>query len=129
MQPRTFAPAGAALALTLAIAACSAAATPAPTVAPRTSAAPSAAAAAPASPGAAGSQAVKKVSANTATQAEIAAALQANGVPNPANWAKEVVEYRPYPTDDPTLKKLQDNLVKYRPDAATLAGILATLVP
>ena len=48
---------------------------------------------------------------------------------NPANWAKEVVEYRPYPADDPTFKKLQDNLAKYKPDAATLSGILATLVP
>lgn len=132
MQLKTLPRAGAALALTMAIGACSSAATPAPTAAPRTTAAASAASAsqAPTASQAAGaSQALRKVSANTATQAEIAAALQANGVPNPSNWAREVVEYRPYDTSDPTLKKLQDNLAKYKPDAATLAGILATLVP
>jgi hypothetical protein len=39
------------------------------------------------------------------------------------------MEYRPYPTDDPTLQKLQDNLAKYNPDAASLAAILAALQP
>ena len=70
-----------------------------------------------------------KVSANTASEAEIAAALAAAGVPNPDRWAREVTEYRPYPTDDPTLAKLQDNLAKYQPDPATLAGILGALQP
>lgn len=134
MQLKPFAQAGAALVLALSIAACSSAATPVPTVAPRASAATASATSADssgaaASQGVAASQALRKANANTATQAEIAAALQANGVANPANWAKEVVEYRPYDTSDPTLRKLQDNLAKYKPDAATLAGILATLVP
>jgi hypothetical protein len=73
--------------------------------------------------------AVGKVSANTASQAEIAAALAAAGVPNADRWAREVTEYRPYPANDPTLQVLQDNLAKYNPDPATLAGILSALQP
>lgn len=69
------------------------------------------------------------VSANTATIDELVAALTAAGVPNPDRWAREIEEYRPYPSDDPTLQKLQDNLAKYNPDPATLAGILSVLVP
>ena len=57
------------------------------------------------------------------------AALTAAGVPNADRWATEVMEYRPYAADDPTLQKLQDNLAKYDPDAATLAAILAALAP
>jgi hypothetical protein len=72
---------------------------------------------------------VATVSANTASQSEIAAALQAAGVPNADRWAAEVVEYRPYPADDATLQKLQDNLAKYQPDGATLVAILSTLRP
>ena len=66
---------------------------------------------------------------NTASQDEIAAALAAAGVPNADRWAREVTEYRPYPTDDPTLAKLQDNLAKYDPNAATLQAILSALRP
>jgi competence protein ComEA len=69
------------------------------------------------------------VSANTASREELVAALTAAGVPNADRWATEVMEYRPYATDDPTLQKLQDNLAKYDPDAATLAAILAALTP
>jgi hypothetical protein len=70
-----------------------------------------------------------KVSANDASESELVAALTAAGVPNVDRWAREVMEYRPYATDDPTLQKLQDNLAKYNPDAATLAAILAALEP
>jgi hypothetical protein len=70
-----------------------------------------------------------KVSANTATQAELIAAFTAAGVPNPDKWTKEVMEYRPYDTSDPTLQALQDNLAKYNPSASTLAGILSVLEP
>jgi hypothetical protein len=69
------------------------------------------------------------VSANDASEAELVTTLSAAGVPNAERWAREVMEYRPYPTDDPTLQKLQDNLAKYNPDAATLAAILAALQP
>ncbi len=71
--------------------------------------------------------AVKKVAANTATQAEIAAALDAAGVANASRWAVEVVEYRPYPTNDPTFAKLRQNLVKYNPGPGVVDAIVATL--
>uniref|UniRef100_UPI003F499116 hypothetical protein n=1 Tax=Pseudonocardia sp. CA-138482 TaxID=3240023 RepID=UPI003F499116 len=69
------------------------------------------------------------VSANTATGDQLVAAFTAHGVPDPQRWAAEVDEYRPYPMDDPTLDKLQDNLAKYHPSPETLAGILASLTP
>jgi len=70
---------------------------------------------------------MQKVNANTASQAEIAQALTSNGVPNGARWAGEVVEYRPYPTDDPTLAKLRQNLAKYNPGPGVVDQIVASL--
>jgi ABC-type enterochelin transport system substrate-binding protein len=67
------------------------------------------------------------VDANTASVAEIAAALEANGVDNADRWAREVEEYRPYPTDDPTFAKLRDELSKYNPSAETVDQIVASL--
>jgi ABC-type enterochelin transport system substrate-binding protein len=69
----------------------------------------------------------KTVDANTASVAEIAAALEANGVDNADRWAREVEEYRPYPTDDPTFAKLRDELGKYNPSAETVDQIVASL--
>lgn len=71
----------------------------------------------------------EKVSANTASDSEIEAALSAAGVPNAARWAHEVVEYRPYPADDPDLKKLRDNLAKYNPGEETVDKIVSALTP
>jgi DNA uptake protein ComE-like DNA-binding protein len=51
-----------------------------------------------------------KVSANNATQAELLAALTAAGAPNPSNCVREVLEYRRYPTNDPTFVKLRGQL-------------------
>ena len=70
-----------------------------------------------------------RVSANDASQAELVAALTAAGVPNAERWTQEVLEYRPYSSDDATLQKLQDNLAKYNPDPATLQAILGALEP
>lgn len=70
-----------------------------------------------------------RVSANDASREELVAALTAAGVPNADRWAREIEEYRPYDTSDATLQKLQDNLAKYDPDAATLAAILSALQP
>jgi len=70
-----------------------------------------------------------KVSANTASEDEIAAALESAGVSNPERWAEEVVEYRPYPTDDPNLTKLRDNLAKYNPGQETTDLIVSALTP
>ena len=68
-----------------------------------------------------------KASANNATPAQLQAAFEAAGVPNASTWIKEVQEYRPYPTDDPTFAKLKSNLAKYNPSADTLSRILAAL--
>jgi len=38
-----------------------------------------------------------------------------------------VDEYRPYPTDDPSLAKLRQELAKYNPAPDVLEKILATL--
>jgi ABC-type Fe3+-hydroxamate transport system substrate-binding protein len=70
-----------------------------------------------------------KVSANTASDSEIESALAAAGVSNPGRWAHEVVEYRPYPMDDPNLQKLRDNLAKYNPGEETLEKIVSALTP
>jgi hypothetical protein len=70
-----------------------------------------------------------KVSANTASEEEVAAALESAGVSNSQRWAKEVVEYRPYPTDDPNLTALRDKLVKYNPGQETTDKIVSALTP
>lgn len=70
-----------------------------------------------------------KVSANNASADEIAAALATAGVNNADRWAHEVVEYRPYPADDPNLTKLRDNLAKYNPGAETVDKIVSALTP
>ena len=48
---------------------------------------------------------------------------------NTDRWAKEVVEYRPYPADDPNLTKLRDNLAKYNPGQETTDKIVSALSP
>jgi hypothetical protein len=70
-----------------------------------------------------------KVSANTASEDEISDALEQAGVSNPERWAEEVVEYRPYSTDDPNLTKLRDNLAKYNPGQETVDKIVSALTP
>jgi hypothetical protein len=71
----------------------------------------------------------EKVSANTASAGDIATALTAAGVSNAERWADEVVEYRPYPPDDPGLQKLRDNLAKYNPGEDTVNKIVSALTP
>jgi hypothetical protein len=75
------------------------------------------------------SQPGAKVSANTASENDIASALTAAGVSNAERWAHEVVEYRPYPADDPNLAKLRDNLAKYNPGQETVDKIVSALTP
>jgi len=94
--------------------------TTAAATAPSTSAAPAAATTTTA-------PAVQKVNANTASQSEIQAALAAAGVPSAAQWSREVVEYRPYPTNDPTFAKLRQNLAKYNPGPGVVDGIISAL--
>jgi hypothetical protein len=75
------------------------------------------------------SQPGAKVSANTASESDIASALTTAGVSNAERWAKEVVEYRPYPADDPNLAKLRENLAKYNPGQDTVDKIVSALTP
>lgn len=79
--------------------------------------------------GSSGTTATKKVSANTASKAELEAALTANGVKNASRWANEIEEYRPYPTDDPSLAQLRKELAKYNPSADQLELIMNSLEP
>ena len=108
-------------------------ASPAASVAPVAVASPAASVVPAASPVATvdpcATPAVTKVSANTATTDELIAALTAAGVARADRWAREIEEYRPYDTSDPTLQHLQDELAKYNPDPETLAGILSVLEP
>ena len=73
--------------------------------------------------------AVQKVNANTASIDQIQAALESAGVPNAARWAREVDEYRPYPTDDPSFAKLRQNLAKYNPSPDVVEKIVSALSP
>ena len=71
----------------------------------------------------------EKVSANDASEEEIAAALEAKGVDEADRWAHEVEEYRPYPTDDPDLPKLREELAKYNPGPGVVDKIVGALEP
>lgn len=68
-----------------------------------------------------------RVDANTASIAELQRAFESAGVSNAARWAREVDEYRPYPTNDPTFAKLRGELAKYNPSADVVEKIVATL--
>ena len=67
------------------------------------------------------------VSADTASEDEIADALAAAGVGDPGRWAKEVVAHRPYPTGDRRLTKLRDALAQ--DDPGTVDKIVSVLRP
>ena len=69
----------------------------------------------------------EQVNANTASQDDVARVLTVNGVPNAGRWAREVVEYRPYPTDDPSFAKLRQELAKYNPGPQVTEQIIAAL--
>lgn len=68
---------------------------------------------------------VTKVNANTASESEIASALDSAGVPNASRWAREVAEYRPYSDDD--WQHLREELGKYNIDEPTFALIISAL--
>ena len=68
-----------------------------------------------------------QVSANDASVAELTEAFEAAGIDNAGKWAHEVEEYRPYPTDDPGMTKLREELAKYNPGPGVVDQIVATL--
>lgn len=129
----------AAVVLAIALSGCGTSAAPSvqpPTVAPNVTVpdAPSESSEAPEAPEApeadgSGTGAEGKVSANTASEEELVAALTGAGVPNPERWAHEIEEYRPYPADDPNLGKLRAELAKYNPGQETLDKIVSALTP
>jgi ABC-type glycerol-3-phosphate transport system substrate-binding protein len=67
------------------------------------------------------------VSANDASVQELQAAFEAAGIANAGRWAREVAEYRPYPTDDPTFAKLRGELAKYNPAPGVVDQIVSVL--
>jgi hypothetical protein len=69
----------------------------------------------------------QKVDANTASVAELQRAFETASIPSAARWAREVEEYRPYPTDDPSFAKLRRELAKYNPGPGVVDQIVATL--
>ena len=81
----------------------------------------------PAASPAAAAASVSKVNANTASVAELQRAFEAAGISSAARWAREVEEYRPYPTDDPSFAKLRRELAKYNPGPGVVDQIIATL--
>jgi hypothetical protein len=66
------------------------------------------------------------VNINEASTSDLETAFEAAGVTNARRWAREVDEYRPYPTD-PDFAKLRQELGKYNIDPAILEMIISTL--
>jgi DNA uptake protein ComE-like DNA-binding protein len=118
--------AGAGLALALTACGGGESAAPASSAAPAPAASPSAPAPAPAATAA---PTVDKVSANTASEEELAQRFEQAGIPNAERWADEVVEYRPYPADDPNFASLRAELAKYNPAPGVVDQIVAVLQP
>ena len=124
LSRRTFLTSAAAVAGALVLTACGssqASTTAAPPAQPTSQSASS-----PAASPAAGTV-TQRVNANTATVAEMQRAFEAVGIPSAARWAREVEEYRPYPTDDPSFAKLRRELAKYNPGPGVVDQIVATL--
>ena len=68
-----------------------------------------------------------QVSANDASVAELTEAFEVASIDNAEKWAHEVEEYRPYPTDDPNMTKLREELAKYNPGPGVVDQIVTTL--
>jgi hypothetical protein len=116
--------AGAGLALALTACGGGESAAPASSAAPAPAASPSAPA-----PAATAAPTVDRVSANTASEEELAQRFEQAGIPNAERWADEVVEYRPYPADDPNFASLRAELAKYNPAPGVVDQIVAVLQP
>jgi hypothetical protein len=103
-------------------------ASPVPGTTAVTAASPAASGAAASGAAAASAPAAdQKVNANTASVADMQRAFEAAGISNAARWAREVEEYRPYPTDDPSFAKLRRELAKYNPAPGVVDQIVSTL--
>ncbi|MDO8364728.1 MAG: hypothetical protein Q7V88_17690 [Actinomycetota bacterium] len=67
-----------------------------------------------------------KVNINSAGVGELETAFEAAGVTSARRWAREVDEYRPYPSD-PEFRKLRQELGKYNIAPDVLELIISTL--
>jgi competence protein ComEA len=73
-----------------------------------------------------GSAVTGQVNANTASVDELQAAFAAAGISNADRWAREVAEYRPYPSD-PSWAQLRQELSKYNIAPDVLEKIITVL--
>jgi hypothetical protein len=80
-----------------------------------------------AAPGPAGAS--QRVTVAESSIPDLAAALSANGVSDPENWAKIIKAGEPYPPGDPGQQKLRQVLAQFKADPDTTAKITNALVP
>jgi len=80
-----------------------------------------------AAPGPAGAS--QRVTVAESSIPDLAAALSANGVSDPENWAKIIKAGEPYPPGDPGQQKLRQILAQFKADSDTTAKITNALVP
>ena len=70
-----------------------------------------------------------KQSVNDSSVQDIAAVLATNQVQDPGRWAHVVMQYRPYPKDDPQLGKLRRAMADNHADPRTIDQVTAVLRP
>lgn len=70
-----------------------------------------------------------KQSINDSSVQDIAAVLRTNQVQDSGKWAQVVMQYRPYPKDDPQLGKLRRALADNHADPRTIEQVTAVLKP
>ena len=80
-----------------------------------------------AAPGPAGASARTSLASSSAQ--DIAATLRGNNVDDSEQWARVIVQSRPYPADDPGLGKLRQVLAQNQADQPTIDRITNALKP
>ena len=70
-----------------------------------------------------------KQSVNDSSVQDVAATLRTAQVHDPEKWARVIMQYRPYPNDDPHLGKLRQALADNHADPQTIEQITAVLQP
>ncbi|ODU03455.1 MAG: hypothetical protein ABS81_14310 [Pseudonocardia sp. SCN 72-86] len=69
----------------------------------------------------------QKTSLNDASEKDLAATLRDAGVDDPGQWAKTLVEYRPYPAGDAGAARIKEVLDQFRADPDTVAKVMANV--
>lgn len=80
-------------------------------------------------PGTDGTQSARPTSINDSSEQDLAAALRADDVSTPENWAQILVEYKPYPAGAEGAQKIQQVLQQFKADADTTSKITNSVVP